>query len=120
MPNRLRKSPIKLTIYSYRVKWVDWQHEEKQPWQTLMERKLEKGLVHVTTSRKCTADQEHTSERVGSERSKAREVDKLAAAILRLLDWQSRQLQLKADRRIKAMITRQLRLRQNRERSLPD
>lgn len=49
-----------------------------------------------------------------------KEADLLAAAMLRLLDWQSRQLQLKADRRIKAMITRQLRLRQNRKGSLTD
>lgn len=48
------------------------------------------------------------------------EADRLAAAIVRLLDWQSRQLQMKEERKIKAMITRQLRLRQNRESSLSD
>jgi len=40
---------------------------------------------------------------------------RLADAITRLLDWQSRQLDMKKERKIKAMITRQrnLRLRQN-------
>lgn len=39
----------------------------------------------------------------------------LADAILRLLNWQSRQLNMKEERKIKAMITRQrnLRMRQN-------
>ena len=41
---------------------------------------------------------------------------RLADAITRLLDWQSRQLDMRQERKIKAMLTRQrnLRLRQNR------
>lgn len=45
-------------------------------------------------------------------RSKEKESRLLAAAIVELLDWQSRQLQLKEERKIKAMLTRQRNLRQ--------
>lgn len=47
---------------------------------------------------------------------------RLADAITRLLDWQSRQLDMRKERKIKAMITRQrnLRLRQNGEFRLTD
>lgn len=68
----------------------NWYTEEKQPWQIELERR-------------------YTN----------KEIDLLAAAILRLLDWQSRQLELKEQRKIKAMIKR-LRLRQNREFRLSD
>lgn len=49
-----------------------------------------------------------------------REINALAAAILRLLEWQQNMMQLKHDARIKRMIKRQLRLRMNREFSLSD
>lgn len=85
-----------------------------------MERKHADVTAPVAISRKRIVDQVRTLERGGKRNIKARESDLLAAAILRLLDWQSRQLQMKAERKIKAMITRQLRLRQNRKGSLSD
>lgn len=50
-----------------------------------------------------------------------REIDCLAAAIVRLFNWQSRQLELREQRKIKAMVTRQrnLRMRNNRQFRLP-
>lgn len=34
------------------------------------------------------------------------EIERLASAILRLLDWQSRQLEMRQQRKIKAMVSR--------------
>jgi hypothetical protein len=51
---------------------------------------------------------------------KERQSKLLANAICQLLDWQSRQLQLKEDRKVKAMITRQRNLRMNSKRSATD
>lgn len=55
-------------------------------------------------------------------KEKRKEIDLLATAIVKLFAWQSRQLELKEERKIKAMITRQknLRLRYNSKLSLPD
>ena len=54
--------------------------------------------------------------------STQREINSLAAAIVRLFTWQSRQLEIKEQRKIKAMVTRQLnrRLRANRQTRLSD
>lgn len=51
-----------------------------------------------------------------------REINALAAAILRLLEWQHNMMQLKQEAKIKRMLKRQLQLslRQNREFSLTD
>jgi hypothetical protein len=51
-----------------------------------------------------------------------REINALAAAILRLLEWQHNMMQLKQENRIKRMLKRQLlsRLRKNSEFSLSD
>jgi hypothetical protein len=51
-----------------------------------------------------------------------REINTLADAIVRLFKWQSRQLELKEQRKTKAMITRQrnLSMRKNRQFRLPD
>jgi hypothetical protein len=53
-------------------------------------------------------------------KEKLREVKVLAAAILRLLEWQSNMMQLKQEARIRRMIKRQLLLRKNVEFSLTD
>lgn len=57
-------------------------------------------------------------------KEKRKEIDLLATAIVKLFAWQSRQLELKEERRIKAMLTRQrnlLRLLWNNSKlSLPD
>ena len=55
-------------------------------------------------------------------KEKRREIECLAAAIVRLFDWQSRQLELKQERKVKAMLTRQrnLNLRNNRQFRLSD
>lgn len=52
----------------------------------------------------------------------SRQSDLLADAIIRFLHWQSRQLDIKKERKVKAMITRQrnLCLRQNRKPGLSD
>lgn len=49
-----------------------------------------------------------------------KQINALADAILRLLEWRRYKMQLKEDAKIKRMIQKQLRLRQNRESSLSD
>ena len=48
------------------------------------------------------------------------QIDVMAAAIVRFLDWQENKMRLKHEQRIRRMIDRQLRLRMNRKRSLSD
>jgi len=70
----------------------NWETEERQDWQR---------DYYITTDR---------------------EIKALAAAILRLLEWQHNIMQLKQENRIKRMLKRQLlsRLRKNSEFSLSD
>jgi len=53
-------------------------------------------------------------------RETERQINALADAILRLLEWRRYKLELKQQARINRMIKRQLRLRQNRKLSLSD
>ena len=53
-------------------------------------------------------------------RKKNRQIKALAAAIQRQIEWQHRMMELKHEARIKRMLKRQLLLRMNSKRSLPD
>jgi hypothetical protein len=48
------------------------------------------------------------------------QINALAAAIMRFLQWRENAMRLKHELRIKRMITRQLRLRNNRKGALSD